>query len=102
MHKPAQTIPPETRGIINDLRRNSEKLTEENPTEEKIKAITGKIRGLEVRVSSQEHRIAVLELENYALRNWIAAHETGVRTTSERRCSEAERVADCGRVGDAG
>ena len=94
MHKPAQTMPPECREAINNIKRNFEG----KPLEEQISAL-----GKEFRASMRGvyFRLSQLELENHTLRNEVLALKNGVRTSDERKGAEFERVANCGRGGDA-
>jgi|WetSurMetagenome_2_1015567.scaffolds.fasta_scaffold02463_5 hypothetical protein len=93
--KPAQAIAPEDGEIIRLLR---ETFKDETALEQ-LASLRAEFRGI---VRGLENRVATLERENYALRNWIAANETGVRTHAERKDAMAGLVADCGRADDAG
>jgi hypothetical protein len=95
MHKPARTIPLRSREIISGLHEAVRNNSFQTQLDDMRSELRGLIRGL-------ENRVATLELENYALRNWIAANETGVRTHAERKDAMAGLVADCGRADDAG
>jgi hypothetical protein len=94
MTKPARTISPGDRDVIHSLHEAVRNSSVQAQLADMRSELRGILRGLEMRV-------ATLERENYALRNEISAIKTGVRTTGERRCAEAERVAGCGRGGDA-
>lgn len=95
MHKPAQTMPPECRAAINNIKR----AFESKPLEEQLTALQKEVRSL---MQGVYFRLGHLELENHLLRNEITALKAGVRTTGERSVAEAQRVSNCGKgAGDA-
>ena len=94
MIKEAKTIPPECREAINNIKRNFEG----KPLEEQLIALQKEVRSF---MQGVYFRLGHLELENHLLRNEVLALKNGVRTSEERKGAEFERVANCGRGGDA-
>jgi hypothetical protein len=95
MTKPARKLPPKTTAAITGFMSSVRDRVLGDRIDEIEKRFSGEIRGLQA-------KCRLLADENGELKELVAALIGGGRTHGDRRAALAERVADCGRSGDAG